>query len=329
MAKKKRPGRSSLRGSRRTIIIALVVALAVAVLAARVFRAYQVRTADSAAEPGLKSIQSLYHQFPGNHIHGLGYDGRNDRLFVATHYGIFIWKGAKKLYQAGTNRDDFMGFSLHPSDADTIYTSGHPAAGGNMGVMKSEDGGISFKQIFRGLRGETVDFHSMTISPANPLILYGSFQGRLYRSKDGGRSWEFASARGLPPQGPCWGAPCLTADSRDERAVYAGTPRGLLVSRDFGENWSAVSEQLGAVAGVGIDASNPHRLFAFADNLGVALSRDGGKSWQARNGGMRLSQREFIFAFAFDPSDSGHVYVATPEQIFRSTDAGENWEKIL
>jgi hypothetical protein len=328
MAKKKRAATSSRRTSRKTIVIAVAVALAVAVLGARVFRAYQVGTADSAAQPGLKAVQSIYHQFAGNHIHGLGYDGHNERLFVATHYGMFIRKGGE-LYQVGMNRDDFMEFSLHPSDANTIYTSGHPADGGNMGVMKSEDGGISFKQIFRGLSGETVDFHSMTISPANPLILYGAFQGRLYRSRDGGKKWEFASARGLPAQGPCWGAPCLTANSRDERAVYAGTPQGLLVSKDFGESWSLLSGQLGAVAGVGIDASNPDRVFAFANNVGVAVSQDGGKSWQAQNKGIILSQREFVFAFAFDTNNSGHVYAATPEQIFRSTDAGENWETIL
>ena len=95
------------------------------------------------------------------------------------------------------------------------------------------------------------------------------------------------------------------------------------------ETWGAVSEQVGVVAGVGIDASNPPRLFAFTDNFGVALSQDGGKTWRARNRGVRLSQGEFIFAFAFDPNNSSHIYAATPEQIFRSTDAGENWEKIL
>ncbi len=112
-------------------------------------------------------------------------------MFIATHYGIFIWKEGK-LFQLGQSRDDFMGFSLHPSNFDVICTSGHPKSGGNLGVMKSDDGGVTFKQIFRGLSGETVDFHSMILSPANPNLFYGWFNGKVYRTKDGGKSWQFA-----------------------------------------------------------------------------------------------------------------------------------------
>lgn len=198
-----------------------------------------------------------------------------------------------------------------------------------MGVMKSEDGGAAFKQIFRGLGGETVDFHSMTISPANPRILYGFFMERLYRSKDGGESWQLALGQGLFREGLCFGVPCLTADSKNESTIYAGTPNGLLVLRDLGENWTTVDSQLGTVAGVRVDPSNPQRLLAFTQNFGLALSEDGAKNWKSRNKGIELSPREFVFAFAFDRKNFKHLFAATPEKVFRSTDAGENWEKIL
>ncbi|MGH7771351.1 MAG: WD40/YVTN/BNR-like repeat-containing protein, partial [Candidatus Binatia bacterium] len=279
------------------------------------------------AQAILAPVPSISYQFH-NHIHGLGYDSKSQRLFVATHYGIFIWTEGK-LFQLGENRDDFMGFSLHPSDPNIVYTSGHPRSGGNMGVMKSEDGGVTFKRIFQGLQGETVDFHSMTISSANPKIVYGWFQERLYRSKDEGKSWQVALGRGLSKQGFCFGAPCLSPDSKNEGTVYAGTSGGLLVSHDFGESWMTVNANLGAVAGIGVEPSNSRRLFAFTQKLGLASSRDGGKSWQAKNSGVRLSQQEFVFAFAFDRKNSKHLFAATPEQIFRSADGGENWEKIL
>lgn len=277
----------------------------------------------SADRPFLKPVQSISDQFQ-NHIHGLGYDSQSQRLFIATHYGLFLWKD-RKLFQLGEVRDDFMGFSLHPSNPDIIYTSGHPKKGGNIGVMISEDGGVTFKRILQ----ESVDFHSMTVSPANRKILYGWFKGKLYRTKDGGKTWDFASGRGMPQQGFCFGAPCLTADTKDERSVYAGTPNGLLVSHDFGENWTTVNATLGGVAGVGVDPSHSHRLFAFTKNLALAHSLDRGKSWQARNKGLKLSRDEFIFAFAFDQKNSTHLFAATPEQIFWSRDGGRNWEKIL
>lgn len=222
-----------------------------------------------------------------------------------------------------------MGFSLHPSNPNTIYTSGHAKTGGNMGVMKSEDGGLTFKQIFQGLQGETVDFHSMTISPANPKILYGWFQGKLYRTKDGGKTWEFASGRDIPQEGICFGAPCLGPDSRKENTIYVGTPNGLFVSHDLGENWTRMNAQLGAVAGVGVDPANSRRLFAFTENFGLASSKDEGKSWQAKNNGIRLSRQEFVFAFAFDRKNPSHLFGATPKHVFRTRDGGMNWEKIL
>lgn len=306
---------------------ALFFTLALLMLGAVLFWLYRARTVDSSSHAMLVPVPSISYQ-SHNHIHGLGYDSQNEQLFVATHYGIFIWKEGK-LFQLGKNRDDFMGFSLHPSNPNLVYTSGHPESGGNMGVMKSEDGGVTFKRIFRGLKEETVDFHSMTISPGNPKILYGWFQGRLYRTKDGGKTWQMASGKGLSPQGFCWGAPCLSGDSREERTVYAGAPNGLLVSRDFGENWTVLNAELGAVAGIGVDPSDPKRLFAFTQNFGLASSQDGGKSWQARNQGFNLSRQEFVFAFAFDPKNSKRLFAVTPEQIFRSPDGGENWQKIL
>jgi photosystem II stability/assembly factor-like uncharacterized protein len=275
----------------------------------------------------LTPVSSISYQ-SHNHIHGLGYDSKNGRLFIATHYGIFIWKEGK-LFQLGQSRDDFMGFSLHPSNSDVIYTSGHPQSGGNMGVMKSEDGGITFKQIFTGLSGETVDFHSMILSPANPNIFYGWFNGKVYRTKDGGKSWQFAVARGLPSEGLCWGAPCLSADGQDERTVYSGTRNGLLISRDFGDNWIAAGSDVGGIGGIGVNPRNSKNILAFTEKLGLAISDDGGKSWRKVNQGPKLSPKEFIFAFAFDRSNANQIFAATGEQIFQSIDSGKTWRKIL
>ncbi len=291
------------------------------------FGVFRERPAGSATQGTFKPVPSISYQFH-NHIHGLGYDSENQRLFVATHYGLFILKEGK-LFQFGESRDDFMGFSLVPSNPKTIFTSGHPKGGGNMGVMKSEDGGLTFKQIFRGLKGENVDFHSMVVSPANPKILYGWFHGTLYRTKDGGKTWQFPAARGLPSKGLCWGGPCFSADSQKDRVVYSGTPNGLFVSHDFGESWTNMKTPLGAVAGLGVHLSNPQTLLAFTEKLGLAISQNGGKNWERANDGLTLSPKEFLFAFAFDSKKASHVFAATGGHIFRSIDGGKKWAKIL
>ncbi|MBI2030127.1 exo-alpha-sialidase, partial [Candidatus Kaiserbacteria bacterium] len=49
----------------------------------------------------------------------------------------------KDLYRVGKSRDDYMGFSPHPTEADVFFTSGHPSRGGNLGFQKSDDGGAT------------------------------------------------------------------------------------------------------------------------------------------------------------------------------------------
>ncbi len=305
----------------------LVVFAILLLMAGIIFWTNQSQVAERAGNAILTRVRSISYQFH-NHIHGIGYDSQNQRLFVATHYGIFVWQEGH-LFQLGQSRDDYMGFSSHPSDPNMIYTSGHPANGGNLGVLKSDDGGVTFRQIFRGLKGETVDFHSMTISPANPNVLYGWFMERLYRTRDGGRSWQFAAARGLPKEGLCFGAPCLAADGQNAAGVYASTRLGLMLSRDFGENWNPLAPNTGAVAAVGVDPANSQRLFVFAEKTGLAISEDGGKTWQRRNTGIRLSRGEFVFAFAFDRQNPKYIFAATPEQVFHSANGGEHWDKII
>jgi photosystem II stability/assembly factor-like uncharacterized protein len=284
----------------------------------------------------LLPVASIEHEFAGNHLHGIGYDYKQARLFLATHFGLFVLQRADtdqrdwRLFQVGTNRDDFMGFSLHPLDPDVIFTSGHPARGGNLGVMKSEDGGFTFKQVFDGPDGEPIDFHSMTISPADPAILYGYYWGdeMLYRTRDAGRTWDRLAGDAFSTGGLCWGAPCLAADPNRADSLYAGTERGLMVSHDGGETWRALLPS--PVAGVGVSGGQRPLILAMSATEGVVASTDDGTTWERRDQGLDLREGELVFAFSFDWSNPQHVFLATTGQrVFQSTDGGESWIEVM
>jgi hypothetical protein len=281
-------------------------------------------------QPELLAVNSITYQFPGNHLHGLGYDAHNERLLLATHYGLFALTD-DGLYQLGPSRDDFMGFSLDGQNPNVLYTSGHPQGGGNLGVLRSEDGGQSWQQIFRGLAGETVDFHAMTLSPVDSQRLYGAFQGRLYVTRDGGQNWQTATAAGLPwQQGFCWGVPCLTADTQDADKLYAGTAVGLFHSEDGGESWQLVTNELGMISSAGVSPQDGERLIAHTERLGVAISEDGGQSWQASRSGPALANGNYVFAFAFHPQNDQLVFLATvANEVYGSQDGGQTWEQLL
>ena len=259
----------------------------------------------------------------------MGYESESGRVLIATHHGLLAWKD-DQLSRVGDAQHDFMGFSQFPANPKFIYTSGHPQTGGNLGVLKSEDGGLTFRQVYQGPSGQAVDFHSMTISPASHEVLYGWFGGQLYRTNDGGQQWQIFDPAGLPAQGLCWGAPCLNADSKDENKVYAGFPDGLFVSEDRGETWRLVSAEVGSVGGVGVSLANANQLFVFSQGKGVLVSYDGGQTWEERNEGLHLAAQEIVFGFAFDADNPERVYLATTNnQLYISENTGRTWSKLL
>jgi photosystem II stability/assembly factor-like uncharacterized protein len=121
---------------------------------------------------------------------------------------------------------------------------------------------------------------------------------------------------------------------------------GVWRSNDYGRTWNPIfdgqpSQSIGAIA---VSPSDPNVIYvASGEGLqrpdlsvgnGIYKSTDGGKTWTHL--GLRDGQQ--IPALAIDPHDSnrifaavlGHPYGANPERgIFRSTDGGATWQKVL
>jgi photosystem II stability/assembly factor-like uncharacterized protein len=253
-----------------------------------------------------------------SHIHGVAFDREDpQRLLLATHHGLYVASSDGTARRLSEHRDDLMGFSPHPSEPSTLYASGHPETGGNLGVVRSQDGGVSWERLAPGVHGP-VDFHAMTISPADPGVLYGAYRG-LQASRDGGRSWEMV---GPAPSGLI----ALAASARDPDRLFAATEQGLLVSDDSGRAWRpghllrrpvttvAVApdgtvyawmlgvgllrgaepalrfervhegEGDGYLLHLSIDPADPLRLAAVDRQGGLLLSDDGGRSWHPFGG---------------------------------------------
>jgi photosystem II stability/assembly factor-like uncharacterized protein len=124
------------------------------------------------------------------HFHGIAVDPSDpSRLYLATHHGLFLTSPDGTATRISDNANDYMGFTPHPTDSSLLYASGHPAGGGNMGVILSEDGGKTWQQLSPGAQGP-VDFHAMTISRADPNVIYGLYVhgGGIQVSRDGGKT---------------------------------------------------------------------------------------------------------------------------------------------
>ncbi len=255
-----------------------------------------------------------------SHSHGIAVDVADPKkVYIATHEGLYLLSEDKDLYQIGKTRDDLMGFIPHPTEADTFFSSGHPSRGGNIGFQKTTDDGITWERVSDGLGGR-VDFHAMTVSQANPNIIYGFFGDKLQRSIDEGRSWEYAKGIVAPIS--------LSSDLKDENVVYASTQNGLQVSRDKGDTWQSVSPQLesGAVSVFALDPTSVYAL-TFSEKLGgMGKSVDGGVTWQKLD---ETFGSEVVLYVAFSKSQSGLVYSLTNANgVYKSTDNGGTWTKV-
>jgi photosystem II stability/assembly factor-like uncharacterized protein len=121
---------------------------------------------------------------------------------------------------------------------------------------------------------------------------------------------------------------------------------GVWRTTDYGHTWTPIfdDQPTGSVGTVAVAPSNPEVLYVgsgeglqrpdLSTGDGVYKSTDGGKTWKY----MGLRDGQQIPTVLVDPKDSdrvfvavlGHPYGANAERgVFRSTDGGRTWQKVL
>ncbi len=247
-----------------------------------------------------------------SHIHGIAVDRRDSSQFhLATHHGLYLGRADGRVRLVSPLRHDLMGFSAHPREDDTFLASGHPAGGGNLGVVRSRDGGQTWETIAAGVGGP-VDFHQMDISKSDPKIVYGVYRG-LQVSEDSGRTWRMV---GPAPERLI----DLAVGGGDPARLYAATERGLLESSDGGRSWTAALPSPRPVTMVETTAAGEE--FAYVIGVGL-LKRDQGGAWQRLGG---LADGEFMLHFA--AAHDRYYAVTQKSSVVMSRDGGATWQRL-
>lgn len=290
-----------------------------AVLAAGVVAIVYLTRPEAAASPTEVAVIEI------EHVHGLAVDPFHPQVvWIGTHGSLIRVRNGNEWMRIGRQRYDMMGFNVHPKEPNLLVTSGHPGPGDRrpnpLGVEISRDGGQTWQPL---ALVRQADFHAMTISRADPKMLYGwNVSGRvgLDRSRDGGRNWEYIDP-GLN------GVYYIAAHPEKAVTVLAGTAGGLLISEDAGANWRVyLSAQLlnVPVTAVEVHPKNPQVMYAYAmrPNLGLIRSGDGGRQWTSV--GFYLGERDAVGNLALDPADPQVLYFATfSGDVYRSRDGGK------
>ena len=252
------------------------------------------------------------------HFHGIAVDAADSsRVFLATHHGLYV-VGADGKAQRVSEVRDYMGFTVHPTDAATLFASGHPAGGGNLGFIVSKDGGRSWTKLSDGVGGP-VDFHQMDVSKADPKVVYGVY-GSLQRSADGGKSWERV---GPVPEGII----SLAASGIDANTIYAATQTGLQKSADGGRSWQQAYDRTTTMVHVTRDGT----IYAYMVGTGLVRAAEKNPAWKVIGRGFG---GDVLLHFAVDPRDPQRLYAVTydtqkrTQGVIASRDGGQSWSSL-
>ncbi len=222
------------------------------------------------------------------------------------------------------------------------------------GIFKSVDGGDTWQAM--GLV-ETQVIARIVVHPVNPDVVYVAALGHiwgsnpergLYRTKDGGQTWElvkFVSDRAgfvdlvMHPRDP---DVLFAAAWERERGPYylqsGGPGSGLWKTTDGGDTWTEVvgdgfpTGEKGRI-GLAIAPSSPRTMYAMVEARaegedegfganGLYRSTDGGGTWEQMNS---VNTRPFYYSqVRVDPIDPNRVYFSsTPVQF--SDDGGRTY----
>jgi photosystem II stability/assembly factor-like uncharacterized protein len=247
--------------------------------------------------------------------------------------------------------------AVAPSDPNVIYAgTGEACIRGNVshgdGVYRSTDGGRTWTN--QGL-GDTRHIGRVRVHPGDPDLVYVAALGHawgpnrqrgVFRSRDGGASWEhvlFRSERA--------GAIDLSMDPHNPRILYAavwqaqrmpwamhsgGPESSLWKSTDGGDTWTDITRAPGLPRGVlgrigvAVSPADGRRVYAVveADDGALFRSDDSGATWQrgSEEAGLRGRPWYYMHVFA-DPHDPDTVWVAD-YSLWKSIDGGKTFAEV-
>jgi len=302
------------------------------------------------------------------------------RLLVGTRKGAFILTSDGRRQRWEVNGPHFGGWELYhlkgsPADPNRIYASQSSGWFGQQ-IQRSDDGGKSWEPVGNNFAylGETGTHQWYDGTPHpwefkrvwhlepslhDPDTVYAGVEdAALFRSTDGGRSWEeLAGLRGHG-SGNYWqpgaGGMCLHTillDPTDPRRLYiAISAAGAFRSDDAGQSWRPINRGLVSpyelpdpkaevghcVHRIAMHRSRPGTLF-MQKHWDVMRSDDAGDSWQDVGGNLPSDFGFPIDVHAHEPetiyvvpikSDSEHYPPEGKLRVYRSRTGGHEWEAL-
>jgi photosystem II stability/assembly factor-like uncharacterized protein len=301
------------------------------------------------------------------------------RVLAGTRKGAFVLRsdGTRKEWQV--EGPFFPGWEIYhvngsPADPNRIYASQTSGWFGQQ-MQRSDDGGKTWEPIgneflYDGEAG-THQWYDGTQRPwefkrvwhlepsaADPDVVYaGAEDAALFRSDDGGKTWNELPALRKHGSAPSWqpgaGGMCLHTiifHPKDPKRIFiAISAAGAFRSDDAGESWKPINRGLVSkfipdpdaevghcVHRLAMHPSRPNVLF-MQKHWDVMRTDDAGESWREISGNLPTDFGFAIDVHAHEPdtvyvipikSDEQHFPLDGQLRVYRSRSGGNEWEPL-
>ncbi|MFL6054755.1 MAG: WD40/YVTN/BNR-like repeat-containing protein [Actinoallomurus sp.] len=301
------------------------------------------------------------------------------RVLVGTRKGAFILTSDGRREDWDVSGPHFGGWEIYhvagsPADPSRLYASQSTGWFGQL-IQRSDDGGRTWEPVgnrfeYDGVPGthqwydgtphpwEFARVWHLEPSPTDPDTVYAGVEdAALFRSKDGGGTWE--EVRGLREHGsgPSWqpgaGGMCLHTiilDPSDARRMYiAISAAGAFRTDDGGDTWRPINRGLKTdgipdpnaevghcVHRLAMHPARPETLY-MQKHWDVMRTDDAGESWREVSGDLPSDFGFPIAVHAHEPdtvyvvpikSDSEHYPPEGRLRVYRSRTGGNDWEPL-
>jgi photosystem II stability/assembly factor-like uncharacterized protein len=301
------------------------------------------------------------------------------RVLVGTRKGAFILSSDGKRQKWDVSGPHFPGWEIYhmkgsPVDPNRLYASQSSGWFGQV-IQRSDDGGKTWNPVgntfaYDGVPG-THQWYDGTPHPwefkrvwhlepsrSDPDTVYAGIEdAAMFRTTDGGKSWNELSGLRGHGSGPKWspgaGGLCLHTivldPSNADRMFIAISAAGAFRTDDGGKTWKPINRGLRSeyipdpeadvghcVHRIAQHHARPDTLF-MQKHWDVMRSDDAGDSWREVSGDLPTDFGFCIDVHAHEPdtvyvvpikSDSEHYVHEGKLRVFRSRTGGNEWEPL-
>ncbi len=222
---------------------------------------------------------------------------------------------------------DILSVAIDPSDSNILY-----AGTRTKGIYKSCCQGEHWYKLEdkNGALLNRANVYDIAIDPKEPNRLYiGAYQdkkGRVFRSQDGGESWEEVYVMSEEK----YSVFAVAIDSYDPSVVYIGTAQGgFLKSSDYGKSWEIIKWFDDVISDIAINPKDTRIVYVSTFKEGIYKTTDKGRIWQSFKEKLEdFKQAEKVENLVIDPQRPNIIYAGSEYGLLTSKDSGQTWQEV-